>query len=78
MDFCTLINHLKNCCQKNQLYFILFRIITLFVCYVALRPKSTAMVMAGWSVHISPLFTWTCLNKHIISLVTDNKNSKSV
>ena len=24
-----------------------------FVCFVALRPKSTAMVMAGWSVHLN-------------------------
>ena len=24
--------------------------------FVALRPKSTAMVMAGWSVHITTLF----------------------
>ena len=34
-----------------------------FVCFVALRPKSTAMVMAGRSVH------------HILSLVTDNNPS---
>ena len=27
-----------------------------FVVFVALRPKSTAMVMAGQSVHISTLF----------------------
>ena len=27
-----------------------------FVCFVALRPKSTAMVIAGWSVHLSTLF----------------------
>ena len=27
-----------------------------FVCYVALRPKSTAMVMAGRSVHLTTLF----------------------
>ena len=33
-----------------------------FVCFVALRPKSTAMVMAGWSVHPTTLFpgqAWT-------------------
>ena len=24
----------------------------LFVCFVALHPKSTAMVMVGWSVHL--------------------------
>ena len=28
----------------------------LFVYFVALRPKSTAMVMAGRSVHLSTLF----------------------
>ena len=28
----------------------------LFVCFVALRPKSTAMVMAGWSVNLTLLF----------------------
>ena len=28
----------------------------LFVCFVALRPKSTAMVMAGGSVHLTTLF----------------------
>ena len=28
----------------------------LFVCFVALHPKSTAMVMAGWSVHLTTLF----------------------
>ena len=27
-----------------------------FVCFVALRPKSTAMVMAGRSVHLAALF----------------------
>ena len=28
----------------------------LFVCFVALRPKSTATVMAGRSVHLTTLF----------------------
>ena len=28
----------------------------LFVCFVALRPKSTTMVMAGRSVHLTTLF----------------------
>ena len=28
-----------------------------FVCFVALRPKSTAMVMAGQSVHLTTLFS---------------------
>ena len=32
-------------------------VITLFFfCIVALRPKSTAMVIAGWSVHLTTLF----------------------
>ena len=30
----------------------------MFVCFVALRPKSTAMVMAGRSVHQTTLFSW--------------------
>ena len=30
--------------------------IILFVCFVALRPKSTAMVIAGRSVHLTTLF----------------------
>ena len=31
--------------------------VCLFVClFVALRPKSTAMVIAGWSVHLTTLF----------------------
>ena len=28
----------------------------IFVCFVALRPKSTAMVMAGRSVHLTTFF----------------------
>ena len=28
----------------------------LFVCFAALRPKSTAMVIAGRSVHLTTLF----------------------
>ena len=30
--------------------------VCLFVCFDALRPKSKAMVMAGWSVHLTTLF----------------------
>ena len=36
-----------------------------FVCFVASRPKSTAMVMAGRSVH--PTFSWPSLNKQLTS-----------
>ena len=40
----------------------------LFVCFVALRPKSTAMVIAGRSVHLTTLFFfWTSLNKQLTS-----------
>ena len=31
-------------------------IVCLFVCFVALRPKSTAVVIAGRSVHLTTLF----------------------
>ena len=32
------------------------KIMFVFVCFVALRPKSTAMVMARQSVHLTTLF----------------------
>ena len=54
----------------------------LFVCFVALRPKSTAMVMAGRSVHLIKLFFLDMLEQavnqyfvHILLLVTDNNPS---
>ena len=39
----------------------------LFVCFVALHPKSTAMVMAGQSVHLTTLFFWASLKKQLTS-----------
>ena len=39
----------------------------LFVCFVDLRPKSTAMVIAGRSVHLTTLFSWASLNKQLTS-----------
>ena len=50
-----------------------------FVCFVALRPKPTAMVMAGQSVHITTLFLGKleqAVNQyfvHIFSLVIDKQ-----
>ena len=41
--------------------------VCLFACFVALRPKSTAMVMAGQSVHLTTLFSWACLNRQLTS-----------
>ena len=38
-----------------------------FVGFVVLRPKSTAMVIAGQSVHLTTLFSWAGLNKRITS-----------
>ena len=59
--------------------------VCLFVCFVALRPKSTAMVMAGRSVHLSTLFFLGKLEQavnqyimHILSLVTDNNPSRMI
>ena len=53
-----------------------------FVCwFVALRPKSTAMVMAGRSVHLTAFFLGKLEQAvsqyfvHILSLVTDNNPS---
>ena len=41
-------HYLKQICSSN--------FGRLFVCFVALCPKSTAMVIAGWSVHLTTLF----------------------
>ena len=38
--------------DSHQSYFEL----NIFVCFVALRPKSTALVIAGRSVHLTTLF----------------------
>ena len=53
---------------------MLFQLITkffgCFVClfvFVALRPMSTAMVIAGRSVHLTTLFSWASLNKQLTS-----------
>ena len=43
-------------CLKNVLYEQFDLDVCLFVCFVALRPKSTAMVIAGRSVHLTTLF----------------------
>ena len=37
------------------------------VCFVVLRPKSTAMVMAGRSLHLTTLFSWASLSKQLTS-----------
>ena len=55
--------------------------VCLFVCFVALRPKSTAKVIAGRSVHLTTLFLGKleqAVNQYIVhirSLVTDNNPS---
>ena len=53
-SFCTCVhNMLINVTFANgRLKFVSF----IFVCFVALCPKSTAMVMAGQSVHLTTLF----------------------
>ena len=50
------------------------RALNLFVCFVALRPESTAMLMAGRSVHLTKSKHEQSVNQylvHILSLVTD-------
>ena len=60
---------------------ITYGFVFLFVCFVALRPKSTAMVMAGPLVHLTIFFLGKleqAVNQyfvHILSLVTDNNPS---
>ena len=48
-----------HCTEKWRTSFhtdVLSKSICLFVCFVALRPKSTAMVIAGRSVDLTTLF----------------------
>ena len=65
---------------RGNIYFILNVVIFQF-CFVALRLKSTAMVMADWSVHLTTPFLGKleqAVNQyfvHILSLVTDNNPS---
>ena len=65
----------------NDRFYLSYDRFCLFVCFVALRPKSTAMVMAGRSVHLNTLFLGKleqAVNQyfvHILSLVTDNNPS---
>ena len=56
--------------------------VPLIVCFVAFCPKSTAMAMAGRSVHLTTLFFLGKLEQavnqyfvHILSFVTDNNRS---
>ena len=42
---------------------MLSNIFCIFACFVALRPKSTAMDMVGWPVHLTTLFSRASLNK---------------
>ena len=43
-------------CDALKITNIRHVMLCLFVCFVALRPKSTAMVIAGRSVHLTTLF----------------------
>ena len=51
-QFYFLENYKNNNREKNASPVLL----CLFVCFVALNPKSTAMVIAGRSVHLTTLF----------------------
>ena len=52
---------------KTSLSFFFFFFFFFFFCFVALRPKSTAMVIAGRSVHLTTPFSWASLNKQLTS-----------
>ena len=55
MDAETYVNCLQNK-GRCEIYVVLVLILFLFVCLFALRPMSTAMVIAGRSVHLTTLF----------------------
>ena len=54
-----------SCCNTiiYSLARVFFILASCFVCFVALRPKSTAMVMVGQSVHLTTIFSKASLNK---------------
>ena len=58
----TLIAYIANNMDPDQTTprssLIRVRSVCFCLFFVALRPKSTAMVMAGWSVHLTTIFSW--------------------
>ena len=54
-------------CSQFSIFLPNLCIVCLFVCFVALRPKSTVMVIAGRSVYLTTLFSWASLNKQLTS-----------
>ena len=60
LTHCIMGNCSCSCCRLLTFYKVsknYFRnTIVLFVCFVALLPKSTAMVIAGRSIHLTTLF----------------------
>ena len=53
--FCNELNNFNNT-EARMLDYIYHMTLFFVVGFVALRPKSTAMVMAGRSVHLTTLF----------------------
>ena len=81
-DFTQLAHSFTKNQNKREYQPLFVFSVCLFVCFVALRPKSTAVVMAGRSVHLTTLFFCGKLEQavnqyfvHILSLVTDNNPS---
>ena len=62
-NICDVLKHVFHHTVQS-LYNTMFRV---HVCFIALRPKSTAMVMVGRSVHLTTLFSWASLNKRLTS-----------
>ena len=54
--YCKLDELAKLYCKFDGLAKLRMSFVCLFVCFVALRPKSTAKVIAGRSVHLTTLF----------------------
>ena len=58
--FCVIVQYtsslLLSTCSTEENVMTEILLTVLFVCFVALRPKSTAMVMAGRSVDLTTLF----------------------
>ena len=53
--------------RNNPCFCLIFFFFFFFFFFVALCPMSTAMVIAGRSVHLTTLFSWAGLSKQLTS-----------
>ena len=83
-DMCLVRAYPKGHQMRYRYSIVVMYLLSLYVCFVALRPKTTAMVMAGRSAHVKTLFLGKleqAVNQYFVqmfSLVTDNNPSQMI